>query len=159
MARRNCSSSVYLVACSWHCFIWWSWSLHLLASMCYTVLVNFAFPGSVKISKEKDVVQIPIESDAFNMRHQVGIAIYFSSFRLFDPYTSTVASFQTTFALQFSNSSKASIEMPNNGGSGLTFIIVPNKFTMGRSVGPWLGMLNDAFQEDYKVVAVEFDTH
>lgn len=47
--------------------------------------------------------------------------------------------------------------MERHGGSGLTFIIVPDEFTVGRA-GPWLAMLNDACQENYKAVAVEFDT-
>ncbi|XVE64520.1 hypothetical protein DITRI_Ditri07aG0107000 [Diplodiscus trichospermus] len=119
---------------------------------------NMKLPGSVKLSEEKETVQIPDESDAFDMTHQAGIAIYFLPVRLLDPYTRTSASFQTTFAFQFSNSSKASTEMPNNGGSSLTFIIVPDEFTVGRA-GPWLGMLNDACQEDYKAVAIEFNTH
>ena len=48
-------------------------------------------------------------------------------------------------------------QMLNHGGSGLTFIIVPDEFTVGRP-GTWLGMLNDACQEDYKAVAIVFDT-
>ncbi|OMO95722.1 hypothetical protein COLO4_15706 [Corchorus olitorius] len=68
--------------------------------------------------------------------------------------TQTPASFQTTFAFQFSNNSS---NLPNQGGNGLTFMIVPDEFTVGRP-GPWLGMMNDACQEDYKAVAIEFDT-
>ncbi|XWS38077.1 hypothetical protein CRYUN_Cryun19dG0099800 [Craigia yunnanensis] len=189
MATRNCSSSVFPVACFWHCFVWWSWSLFLLALVHYPILVsssssatsgpvinvtkhisftNFSLDdhrvisdmkllGSVKLSREKDAVQIPDESDAFDLRHRAGRAIYSSPVRLLDPHTGTPASFQTTFAFQFSNSSNASTDMINHGGSGLTFIIVPDEFTVGRS-GPWLGMLNDACQDDYKAVAIEFDT-
>lgn len=41
---------------------------------------------------------------------------------------------------------------------GLTFLIAPDEFTVGRP-GPWLGMLNDACDDDYyKVIAIEFDT-
>nr|KYP72773.1 Lectin-domain containing receptor kinase A4.2 [Cajanus cajan] len=54
------------------------------------------------------------------------------------------------------NNSTAS-EQGEYGGSGLTFIVVPDEFTVGRP-GPWLGMLNDACENDYKAVAVEFDT-
>ncbi|XVF12784.1 hypothetical protein REPUB_Repub08aG0149500 [Reevesia pubescens] len=185
MATRNCSSSAFLVACFWHCFFLWSWLLYLLALLQYPILVNSSSSatssgpvinvtkhisfshfsvisdvkllGSAKLSIEKGAVQIPDESDAFDLRHQAGRAIYSSPVRLLDPNTLTPASFQTTFAFQFSNSSNASADMVNHGGSGLTFIIVPDEFTVGRP-GPWLGMLNDACQEDYKVVAIEFDT-
>ncbi|KAE8705261.1 mitochondrial chaperone BCS1-like [Hibiscus syriacus] len=111
--------------------------------------------GSAKLSMEKGVIQIPDESVAFDLRHQAGRAIYSSPVRLLDPLTKTPASFQTTFAFQFSNSSAGG---RHRGGSGLTFIIVPDEFTVGRP-GPWLGMLNDACQENYKAVGIEFDTH
>ncbi|GMI75607.1 L-type lectin receptor kinase S.7 [Hibiscus trionum] len=113
--------------------------------------------GSAKLSVEKSVIQIPDESVAYDLRHQAGRAIYSSPVRLLDPHTNTPASFQTTFAFQFSNSSNASADGIHHGGSGLTFIIVPDEFTVGRA-GPWLGMLNDACQEDYKAVGIEFDT-
>ncbi|WRX17381.1 Legume lectin domain - like 3 [Theobroma cacao] len=189
MAIRISSSSVFPVACFWHWFSLWSWSLYLLALVQYPTLVdssgtasapvinvikhisftNFSLDdprvtsdvkllGSAKLSMEKGAVQIPDESDAFDLRHQAGRAIYSSPVRLFDPHTSTPASFQSTFAFQFTNSSNASRDMLNHGGSGLTFIMVPDEFTVGRP-GPWLGMLNDACQEDYKAVAIEFDTH
>ncbi|XP_022738562.1 L-type lectin-domain containing receptor kinase VIII.2-like [Durio zibethinus] len=188
MAKRNCSSSVFPASCFWHCSVWRSWSLYLLALIQFPVLVNASATtsgpvinvtkhisfthfslddprvtsdvkllGSAKLSMEKGAVQIPDESDAFDLRHLAGRAIYSSPVRLLDPHTRTPASFQTTFAFQFSNSSYASTDMLNHGGSGLTFIIVPDEFTVGRS-GPWLGMLNDACQEDYKAVAIEFDT-
>ncbi|KAK6155451.1 hypothetical protein DH2020_009699 [Rehmannia glutinosa] len=66
-----------------------------------------------------------------NLQYSAGRAIYSSPIRLFDPNTRTPASFD--------------------------FIIVPDEFTVGRP-GPWLGMLNDACEDEYKVVAVEFDT-
>ncbi|MBA0629904.1 hypothetical protein Godav_002048 [Gossypium davidsonii] len=124
-----------------------------------SVLSDVKLLGSAKFSMEKSVIQIPDESEAFNLRHQAGRAIYSSPVRLLDPYTHTPASFQTTFSFQFSNSSNASVDGdgPSHGGSGLTFIIVPDEFTVGRP-GPWLGMLNDACQEDYKAVGIEFDT-
>lgn len=120
----------------------------------HRVLSDMKLLGSAKFSVEKTAVQIPDESNnAFDLRHQAGRAIYSSPVRMLDPQTSTPASFQTTFAFQFSNS----FNMLNHGGSGLTFIIVPDELTVGRP-GPWLGMLNDACQEDYKAVAIEFDT-
>lgn len=40
----------------------------------------------------------------------------------------------------------------------MTFLIAPDEFTVGRP-GPWLGMLNDACDDDYyKFIAIEFDT-
>ncbi|XVF53268.1 hypothetical protein PTKIN_Ptkin05aG0085700 [Pterospermum kingtungense] len=183
MAARNCSSSVFLDVYFWNCFVRWSWLLYLILvhstssatstgpvinvtkHISFTnfslddhrVMSDMKLLGSTKFSMEKSAVQIPDESDAFDLRHQAGRAIYASTIRLLDPHTGTPASFQTTFAFQFSNSSKASTDMLNHGGSGLTFIIVPDEFTVGRP-GPWLGMLNDACQEDYKAVAIEFDT-
>ncbi|KAK2636593.1 hypothetical protein Ddye_031385 [Dipteronia dyeriana] len=121
--------------------------------------------GSANFSKEKGTIQIP-DGSQFDFRHQAGRAIYSSPVRLLDPISHTPASFQTTFSFQFSNvssprvnNSQGEVPVPNHGGgSGLTFIIVPDEFTVGRP-GPWLGMLNDACQENYKAVAVEFDTH
>ncbi|OMO97758.1 hypothetical protein COLO4_14390 [Corchorus olitorius] len=120
------------------------------------VISDVKLLGSAKLSVENGAVQIPDESssDVFDLKHQAGRAIYSSPVRLFDPGTQTPASFQTTFAFQFSNISS---DLLNHGGSGLTFIIVPDEFTVGRP-GPWLGMMNDACQEDYKAVAIEFDT-
>ncbi|KAK8686474.1 hypothetical protein V6N13_125499 [Hibiscus sabdariffa] len=121
------------------------------------VISEVKFLGSAKLSMDKGVIQIPDESVAFDLRHQAGRAIYSWPVRLLDPHTQTPASFQTTFAFQISNSSNASADGLHHGGSGLTFIIVPDEFTVGRP-GPWLGMLNDACQEDYKAVGIEFDT-
>ncbi|RDX97388.1 putative L-type lectin-domain containing receptor kinase S.7, partial [Mucuna pruriens] len=106
--------------------------------------------GSAKFSNEKGALQIPNESQDTDIRHQAGRGIYSFPIRLLDPSSKTPASFQTTFSFQFNNSTAY-------GGSGLTFIIVPDEFTVGRP-GPWLGMLNDACESDYKAVAVEFDT-
>lgn len=74
---------------------------------------------------------------------------------MLDPVTKTPASFETTFSFPFNTSN--STRTSRDGGSGLTFIVVPDEFTVGR-VGPWLGLLNDACKDDYKAVAVEFDT-
>ncbi|XP_027331977.1 probable L-type lectin-domain containing receptor kinase S.7 [Abrus precatorius] len=111
--------------------------------------------GSAKFSNEKGALQIPNESQETDIRHQAGRGIYSFPIRLLDPTTKTPASFQTTFSFQLNNSTTS--EQSANGGSGLTFIIVPDEFTVGRP-GPWLGMLNDACENDYKAVAVEFDT-
>ncbi|KAI3730230.1 hypothetical protein L1987_61399 [Smallanthus sonchifolius] len=67
----------------------------------------------------------------------------------YDPLTRTPASFQTTFSFQL-ETTQSSV----GGGSGFTFMLVPDEFT----VGPWLGMLNDACDEEYKAVGIEFDT-
>ncbi|KAK9994938.1 hypothetical protein SO802_024641 [Lithocarpus litseifolius] len=114
--------------------------------------------GSAKISNEKGAVQIPDESKAVDLKDQAGRALYSSPIRLLDPHTKTPASFETTFAFQVNNASHLSSDSTGHGGSGLTFIIVPDEFTVGRH-GPWLAMLNDACEDDYKAVAVEFDTH
>ncbi|KAF1889447.1 hypothetical protein Lal_00024773 [Lupinus albus] len=111
--------------------------------------------GSAKFSNEKGTLQIPNESQDTDIRHQAGRGIYSFPIRLLDPSTKTPASFETTFSFQFNNSTINQTDY--GGGSGLTFIIVPDEFTVGRS-GPWLGMLNDACEIDYKAVAIEFDT-
>ncbi|XP_057726391.1 L-type lectin-domain containing receptor kinase VIII.2-like [Arachis stenosperma] len=111
--------------------------------------------GSAKFSDENGAIQIPIESQDTDIRHQAGRGIYNFPIRLLDPRTQTPASFETTFAFQLNNSTSS--DESSNGGSGLTFIIVPDEFTVGRS-GPWLAMLNDVCENDYKAVAVEFDT-
>lgn len=111
--------------------------------------------GSAKFSNEKGALQIPNESQDIDIRHQAGRGIYSFPIRLLDPSTKTPASFQTSFSFQMNNSTAS--EQAAYGGSGLTFIIVPDEFTVGRP-GPWLGMLNDACENDYKAVAVEFDT-
>ncbi|KAL5738863.1 hypothetical protein ACOSP7_031624 [Xanthoceras sorbifolium] len=120
--------------------------------------------GSAKFSNEKGTIQIPDGSQQVDLRHQAGRAIYSSPVRLLDPISQTPASFKTTFSFQFTNVSSNNVNSSSFrdgevvGGSGLTFIIVPDEFTVGRP-GPWLGMLNDACQENYKAVAFEFDTH
>ena len=116
------------------------------------------FLGSAKFSNEKGALQIPDESKAVDLKDQAGRALYSSPIRLLDPHTKTPASFETTFAFQVNNASHLSSDSTGHGGSGLTFIIVPDEFTVGRH-GPWLAMLNDACEDDYKAVAVEFDTH
>ncbi|PQM41281.1 putative L-type lectin-domain containing receptor kinase S.7 [Prunus yedoensis var. nudiflora] len=126
-------------------FIWF----RCLVFMEHTVLVHsedVKLLGSAKFSASS-AIQIPDDHDhdpphgngnhIDHLRHQAGRALYSSPIRLLDPHT-------------HANSS-------DHGGSGLTFIIVPDEFTIGRP-GPWLGMLNDACQDDYKAIAVEFDT-
>lgn len=110
--------------------------------------------GSAKFSNQKGSLQIPNESQDTDIRHQAGRGIYSFPIRLLDPRTKAPASFETTFSFQLNNFTTNSSEQ---GGSGLTFIIVPDEFTVGRP-GPWLAMLNDACENDYKAVAVEFDT-
>lgn len=105
--------------------------------------------GSAAISTEKGCIQIPEN----NLQYSAGRAIYSSPIRLFDPNTRFPASFETTFSFQIQSPSNSS----GSSSGGLGFIIVPDEFTVGRP-GPWLGMLNDACEDEYKVVAVEFDT-
>ncbi|ERN03678.1 L-type lectin-domain containing receptor kinase VIII.2 [Amborella trichopoda] len=107
--------------------------------------------GSAKIEENHGIIQIPdAKSD---LARQAGRAICSSPIRLLDPYTGTPASFNTTFSFQIQNPGAE-----DRGASGLTFIIVPDEVTVGRP-GKWLGMLNDACDEDYKAFAVEFDTY
>ncbi|CAK7324282.1 unnamed protein product [Dovyalis caffra] len=118
--------------------------------------------GSAKLSDEKGAIQIPDESHLSDLRHQAGRAIYSYPIRMLDPLTGTPASFEATFSFQFSNSSASSHAnftggFNNTGGSGLAFIMVPDEFTVGRP-GPWLAMLNDACEDNYKAAAIEFDT-
>lgn len=119
--------------------------------------------GSAKFSEEKRSIQIPDDSDSDDIRHQAGRAIYSSPIRVFDPNTGSAASFDTTFAFQFDNHTSSTYQDSSgegqpHGGSGLTFLIAPDEFTVGRP-GPWLGMLNDACNDQYyKFIAIEFDT-
>ncbi|KAH9780451.1 L-type lectin-domain containing receptor kinase VIII.2 [Citrus sinensis] len=119
------------------------------------ILHDLKLLGSAKLSNEKRVIQIPDDSQATDLRHQAGRAIYSSPVRLLDPVTKTPTSFETTFSFQFNTSNNT--RTSRDGGSSLTFIIVPDEFTVGRA-GPWLGVLNDACKDDYKAVAVKFDT-
>ncbi|KAF2299556.1 hypothetical protein GH714_032549 [Hevea brasiliensis] len=116
--------------------------------------------GSAKLSDENGAIQIPDESQVTDLRHQAGRAIYSFPIRLLDPFTRTPASFETSFSFRFSNSITTHVNSSNvsstGGGSGLAFIIVPDEFTVGRP-GPWLAMLNDACEDNYKAVAIEFD--
>ncbi|OIS99388.1 PREDICTED: L-type lectin-domain containing receptor kinase VIII.1-like [Nicotiana attenuata] len=118
--------------------------------------------GSAIVSDEKSTVQIPDPEQEGDLKHLAGRAIYASPIRFFDTLSQTPASFETTFSFQFqvlkSNSSNRTSDLGNSvGGSGFTFIIVPDELTVGRS-GPWLGMLNDLCDDDYKSIAIEFDT-
>ncbi|KAG8381617.1 hypothetical protein BUALT_Bualt06G0140200 [Buddleja alternifolia] len=106
--------------------------------------------GSAAVSTEKNCIQIPEN----NLQYSAGRAIYSSPTRLFDPNTRLPASFNTTFSFQFQNPSDTS---NSSSSGGLSFIIVPDEFTVGRP-GPWLGMMNDACEDEYKVVAIEFDS-
>ncbi|GFZ16009.1 hypothetical protein Acr_25g0004180 [Actinidia rufa] len=98
----------------------------------------------------------PEEPHNPNLKHLAGRALHSSPIRLFDPLSHTPASFQTTFSFQFNTTLNATTS-DSDGGSGLTFIIVPDEFTVGRP-GPWLGMLNDVCDDDYKAIGIEFDT-
>ncbi|XP_057800745.1 probable L-type lectin-domain containing receptor kinase S.7 [Salvia miltiorrhiza] len=103
--------------------------------------------GSAAIPSETGCIQIPQP----NLRSSAGRAIYSSPVRLFDPTSRLPASFQTTFSFRIQDRSNGS------GGPGLSFVVVPDELTVGRP-GPWLGMLNDACEDEYKVFAVELDT-
>ncbi|XP_047981138.1 probable L-type lectin-domain containing receptor kinase S.7 [Salvia hispanica] len=100
--------------------------------------------GSAAIPPQAGCIQIP---DPENPHSSAGRAIYASPVRLFDPSSCLPASFETTFSFR--------IRGPTSGG--LSFVIAPDELTTGRP-GPWLGMLNDACEDDLKVVAVELDT-
>ncbi|KAL8257815.1 hypothetical protein R6Q59_029856 [Mikania micrantha] len=115
---------------------------------------NLMLLGS-SIVDETGRVQIPDTTQKdIGLKHLAGRAIYAYPVRVFDPVTRTPASFQTTFSFRLETTQSSS---SNDGGSGFTFILAPDEFTMGRP-GPWLGMLNDACDEEYKVVGIEFDT-
>ncbi|KAL3653751.1 hypothetical protein CASFOL_003432 [Castilleja foliolosa] len=105
--------------------------------------------GSAAISSQTGCLHIPEN----NLQYSAGRAIYSSPIRLFDPNTETPSSFNTTFSFQIHNPSNTT--GPVSGG--LSFIIVPDEFTVGRP-GPWLAMMNDACEDESKVVGVEFDT-
>ncbi|KAL4575316.1 hypothetical protein LXL04_022158 [Taraxacum kok-saghyz] len=110
-------------------------------------------------------IQIPdtTQNDVVDLKHLVGRAVYAYPVRVFDPVTRTPASFETTFAFQIEttktneSSGGGGGDGGGDGGSGFTFMITPDEFTVGRP-GPWLGMLNDACDEQYKAVGIEFDT-
>ncbi|XP_057819381.2 L-type lectin-domain containing receptor kinase VIII.2 [Cryptomeria japonica] len=118
--------------------------------------------GSASLAEDLGIIQIPAPptDPEANISFQAGRAIFSSPVRLFDPTTTTPASFHTTFSFQIDRTatSKSGSDANGQGGSGLTFILVPDEVTVGRP-GPWLGMLNDACEEDYKTFAVEFDTY
>ncbi|KAH6811597.1 hypothetical protein C2S51_025359 [Perilla frutescens var. frutescens] len=112
-----------------------------------TLLGSAAIPSQTG----RTCIQIP----ETHLRSSAGRAIYSSPIRLFDPHSRFPASFDTTFSFQIQSQSNTSDDISASGG--LSFIIVPDEFTVGRP-GPWLGMLNDACEDEYKVVGVEFDT-
>ncbi|KAL9437104.1 hypothetical protein AB3S75_023026 [Citrus x aurantiifolia] len=95
------------------------------------ILHDLKLLGSAKLSNEKGVIQIPDDSQATDLRHQAGRAIYSSPVRLLDPVTKTPTSFETTFSFQFNTSN--STRTSRDGGSSLTIIIVPDEFTVGRA--------------------------
>ncbi|GER33451.1 lectin protein kinase family protein [Striga asiatica] len=105
--------------------------------------------GSAAVSPQTGCIQIPEN----NLQNTAGRAIYSSPIRLLDPKTRSPASFSTTFSFRIHNPSAR----PGPISGGLSFVIVPDELTVGRP-GPWLAMLNDACEDEYKVVAVEFDT-
>lgn len=112
--------------------------------------------GDAKLLQQQGIIQIPDQ----HLKFKAGRAIFSSPVRLLDPYSKTPASFSTTFSFQITttaNNSNSSSSSSDHGGSGLTFIAVPDELTVGRP-GPWLGMMNDACDDDYKAFAVEFDT-
>ncbi|CAL5323458.1 unnamed protein product [Camellia sinensis] len=111
-------------------------------------------------TQENGCIQIPPDSPphtAVDLRHLAGRALHSSPIRLFDPLSQTPSSFQTTFSFQFTTTTTNPTSVNNISGSGLTFIIVPDEFTVGRP-GPWLGMLNDVCDDGYKAIGIEFDT-
>lgn len=119
-----------------------------------TIQQDINLLGSAIFSAQKGCIQIPPDiPHTIDLRHLAGRAIHSSPIRLFDPLTSIPASFSTTFSFQFNTTNSSAVD----GGSGLTFIIVPDEFTVGRP-GPWLGMLNDVCDEEYKAIGIEFDT-
>ncbi|KAL1547305.1 non-specific serine/threonine protein kinase [Salvia divinorum] len=106
--------------------------------------------GSAAIPPRTGCIQIP---DPETPLSSAGRAIYASPVRLFDPSSRLPASFETTFSFRIRGG-------PGEAGptsGGLSFVIAPDELTTGRP-GPWLGMLNDACEDGYRVVAVEFDT-
>lgn len=113
--------------------------------------------GSASVDRESGVIRIPkseIGSSPEDLANQAGRALYSFPFRMMDPETKAMASFQTTFSFRID---KVATDSNNSSDSGLTFLIVPDEFTVGRN-GGWLGMMNDACDESYKPFAVEFDT-
>ncbi|KAK1416557.1 hypothetical protein QVD17_32348 [Tagetes erecta] len=100
-------------------------------------------------------IQIPDKNTKnVDLKHLAGRAMYAYPVRVFDPVTRTPASFETTFSFQLETIQP---NVSSVGGSGFTFMLAPDEFTIGRE-GPWLGMLNDACDEEYKAVGIEFDT-
>ncbi|OIW16532.1 hypothetical protein TanjilG_32203 [Lupinus angustifolius] len=173
---------------SLHYFISIFWLINLLASIiqyqvavCSTrnvpnpinVTKHFSFPdfnltnnpllvhsirliGNAKFSTKKGALQFSNEAKGKDIKHQPGRGIYSFPIRLFDPSTNTPASFETAFSFQVNNSTKNQTGF--GGGSALTFIIVPDEFTVGGS-GPLVGMLNGGICEnDYKALVIDFVT-
>lgn len=114
-----------------------------------TINQDITLLGSAAVSSQTGCIQIPED----NNHSSAGRAIYSSPVRLFDPSSESPASFETTFSFRIQGRSNG----PGPTSGGLSFIIVPDELTVGRP-GPWLGMMNDACEDEYKEVAVEFDT-
>eukprot|EP00249_Psilotum_nudum_P005029 c18519_g4_i1 orf=2-2038(-) len=111
--------------------------------------------GSAAVYESLGIVQIPGAQIQFqNFSNQAGRALYWSPVRMLDPETKMAASFDTTFSFRIDTTPADSIE---SSSSGLTFLIAPDEFTVGRA-GGWLGMMNDACDRNYRPFAVEFDT-
>lgn len=105
--------------------------------------------------------QFKYEPAPSNWSNMAGRALYSFPFRMMDPVSNTTASFHTTFSFRMRKAAEligntSALKM-NSNDSGLTFLVVPDELTVGRN-GGWLGMMNDACDEDYKPFAVEFDT-
>ncbi|KAE9615176.1 hypothetical protein Lal_00048214 [Lupinus albus] len=111
--------------------------------------------GSAKFSEQKASIQFSNELQGKNIKYQEGRGIYSFPIRLLNPSTNISACFETTFALQLSNSTKN--QTGYDGGSALSFIIVPDEFTVGTS-GSLIEMLNNTCEKDYKAVAIDFTT-
>ncbi|KAJ0721661.1 putative non-specific serine/threonine protein kinase [Helianthus annuus] len=117
---------------------------------------NLMLLGSSTVDKTGRV-QIPDTNPKdVDLKHLAGRAMYAYPVRVFDPVTRTPASFKTTFSFQL-ETTPSSVASGGGGGSGFTFMLAPDEFTVGRA-GPWLGMLNDVCDEEYKAVGIEFDT-
>eukprot|EP00250_Pteridium_aquilinum_P019015 c24253_g1_i1 orf=574-3063(-) len=126
--------------------------------------------GSAEIDKSSGTINIPAMSKNGSSKSNVstiqaptdwskmaGRALYSFPFRMMDPASNTTASFHTTFSFRMRNASAHNGMASNTSDNGLTFLVVPDELTVGRN-GGWLGMMNDACDENYRPFAVEFDT-
>lgn len=111
--------------------------------------------GNAGLEENSGIIQIPNTQNP-NFSFQAGKALYSSPIRMLDAEAGTPATFHTTFSFKIDTEISQG-DLDSGSSSGLTFIVVPDEFTVGRP-GAWLGMLNDACDENYKAFAVEFDT-